>query len=130
MMRSYLVFLQSSVPIPGIVDSIEAVHQRGREHSVIEARTASEVAISLQVRLASVLRPLAAVDHQFAHLVLDPPLELGQERVEKPRLEVLFEVGETHELCRQSPPIRQILGCGNPACGYRCLIHTSQGKPY
>ena len=127
MMRSYLVFLQSSVPIPGIVDSIEAVHQRGREHSVTEARTTSEVAIALQFRLASVLRP---VDHQFAHLVPDPALELGQERVEKPRLEVLFEVGETHELCRQSPPIRQILGCGNPACGYRCLIHTSQGKPY
>ena len=87
------MFLQSSVPIPGIVDSIEAVHQRGREHSVSEARTTSEVAIALPFRLTS-------GDHQFAHLVFDPTLELGQESV----LQVLLEVGEIHDLCRQKAP--------------------------
>ena len=88
-----LVFLQSSVPVPGIVDSIEALHQRRREHLV--SGTASEVAIAIALPFR-----LTSGDHQFAHLVFDPTLELGQESV----LQVLLEVGEIHDLCRQKAP--------------------------
>ena len=90
-----LVFLQSSpsVPVPGIVDSIEALHQRRREHLV--SGTASEVAIAIALPFR-----LTSGDHQFAHLVFDPTLELRQESV----LQVLLEVGEIHDLCRQKAP--------------------------
>ena len=85
-----LVLLQSSsVPVPGIVDAIEALHQRRREHLV--SGTASEVAI------IALPFGLTSGDHQFAHLVFDSTPELGHESV----LQVLLEVGEIHELCRK-----------------------------